>query len=138
MPVQRPWSTLRGSLRFNLATASGEGPPEGRPAEAAFPPRAPAPVTTSGLDGAPLEPGEGERDEAAVDQLLSLAAAAKKGKVPGGDRPAREPRTKGLGQMLADKAQSLEDGKKSRRKSGPTGGLLSGDDDAPSRSKATT
>lgn len=122
-------------LEVNLATASGGGPPEGRPAESAFPPRAPAPVTTSGLDGAPLEPGEGERDEAAVDQLLSLAAAAKKGKVPGGDRPAREPKTKGLGQLLADKAQSLEDGKKSRRKSGPTGGLLSGDDDAPSRSK---
>ena len=67
--------------------------------------------------------------------MLSLAAAAKKGKVPGGDRPARKPKTKGLGQLLADKAQSLEDGKKSRRKSGPTGGLLSGDDDAPSRSK---
>lgn len=69
-------------------------------------------MTTSGLDGAPLEPGEGEKDEAAVDQLLSLAAAAKKGKVPGGERLAREPKTKGLGQLLADKAQSLEEGKK--------------------------
>eukprot|EP00434_Breviolum_minutum_P038695 symbB.v1.2.034333.t1/scaffold4414.1/size41512/1 len=73
------WATHEAN--YGRTVEDGFSPPEGRPAESVFPPRAAAPVTTSGLDGAPLEPGEGEKDEAAVDQLLSLAAAAKKGKV---------------------------------------------------------
>ena len=100
-----------------------------KPAPAAGVPRPVAGAAmTSGLDaaGAGLG-GPGGGDDAEVDNLLELAAAAKKGKVPPGDRPAKVVKGKGLGQLLADKAQALESEKKVRGRSGPLGGPLADD-----------
>ena len=121
-------------LEVHLASGGGAGRPPAGATGPAFPPPATAPVMTTGLDGAVLDVEDGEKDDAAVDSLLDLAAAAKKGKKPPAERSAKPPKTKGLGQVLAEKAQSLEDEKKSKRRSGPLGGSL-GEDDRPSRSK---
>ena len=121
-------------LEVHLASGGGAGRPPAGATGPAFPPPATAPVMTTGLDGAVLDIEDGEKDDAAVDSLLDLAAAAKKGKKPPAERSAKPPKTKGLGQVLAEKAQSLEDEKKSKRRSGPLGGSL-GEDDRPSRSK---
>ena len=121
-------------LEVHLASRGGDDRLHGRGVDPPFPPPTAGPVMTTGLDGAALDVEDAEKDDVAVDNLLDLAAAAKKGKKPAADRGARPPKTKGLGQVLAEKAQSLEDEKKARRRSGPLGGPH-GDDDRPSRSK---
>ena len=88
-------------------------------------PKATAPVAaTSGLDaafmGGAVAPGD---DDAEVDHLLKLAAEAKKGPAPPAEKPGKAPKSKGLSQLLAEKAQLLESGRKSRGRSGPSGGL---------------
>ena len=98
---------------------------EGSPAVVAAGPKAAAPVAaTSGLDAAFMggagAPGD---DDAEVDHLLKLAAEAKKGPAPPAEKPGKAPKGKGLSQLLAEKAQLLESERKSRGRSGPSGGL---------------
>ncbi len=81
---------------------------EGVPAVVTAGPKATAPVAaTSGLDaafmGGAVAPGD---DDAEVDHLLKLAAEAKKGPAPPAEKPGKAPKSKGLSQLLAEKAQS--------------------------------
>ena len=122
-------------LEIHLASHGGRERDAERAATPVFPPAPVAPVATTGLDGAALVGDDDEKEDAAVDNLLGLAEAAKKGKAAPAERGVRGSKAKGLGQLLADKAQSLEDEKKIRRKSGPSGGLGLDDDEKPHRSK---